>query len=211
MKMRIGILDYKAGNVKSVASALKYIGVQSTVVSLPSQLRDITGLIIPGVGSFKEAAFNLNKSGFTKSIIEDFAKTKKVLGICLGMQIMYDYGTEEGISSGLGIFSGKVDLLDKSVVTPHMGWNRIDIKRQTKLTRGLDNSFDGYFAHSYRIYDSMEEVSGICNYTSDMPVMISKGNIYGVQFHPEKSGNNGLRLLKNFKEMCYENYTICRH
>ena len=209
--MKIGILDYNAGNVQSVANALKYTGVQSMVISEPYQLKDITGLIIPGVGSFKEAALNLKQRGFTKSVIVDFAKTKKVLGICLGMQILYEYGTEEGISSGLGIFSGKVDLLDKGVVTPHMGWNRINVKRQTKLTRGLENSFDGYFAHSYRVYDSMEEVSGICNYTLDMPAIISKSNIYGVQFHPEKSGINGLRLLRNFKEMCYEDYTISRH
>ena len=102
-------------------------------------------------------------------------------------------------------------MLDKAVVTPHMGWNQIELRKSTRLTRGLGDKFDGYFAHSYRAYEQKDEVVGICSYTEDMPVIVAKDNIYGLQFHPEKSGNSGLKILRNFKEMCYENYTICRH
>ena len=207
----IGILDYNAGNLKSVESALENIEAKSMVLTCPAQLSEISGLIIPGVGSFKTAIENLKAKGFTKEIISEFAKTKKILGICLGMQIFYDFGTEEGLSAGLGFFSGKVDLLDKAVVTPHMGWNQIELRKSTRLTRGLGDKFDGYFAHSYRAYEQKDEVVGICSYTEDMPVIVAKDNIYGLQFHPEKSGNSGLKILRNFKEMCYENYTICRH
>ena len=207
----IGILDYNAGNLKSVESALENIEAKSMVITNPAQLREISGLIIPGVGSFKTAIENLKAKGFTKEVISEFAKTKKVLGICLGMQIFYDFGTEEGLSTGLGFFSGKVDLLDKAVVTPHMGWNQIELRKNTRLTRGLGDKFDGYFAHSYRAYEQKDEVLGICSYTENMPVIVAKDNIYGLQFHPEKSGNSGLKILRNFKEMCYENYTICRH
>ena len=207
----IGILDYNAGNLKSVESALENIEAKSMVITNPAELCEISGLIIPGVGSFKTAIENLKAKGFTKEVISEFAKTKKVLGICLGMQIFYDFGTEEGLSTGLGFFSGKVDLLDKAVVTPHMGWNQIELRKSTRLTRGLGDKFDGYFAHSYRAYEQKDEVVGICSYTEDMPVIVAKDNIYGLQFHPEKSGNSGLKILRNFKEMCYENYTICRH
>ena len=207
----IGILDYNAGNLKSVESALENIEAKSMVITNPAELCEISGLIIPGVGSFKTAIENLKAKGFTKEVISEFAKTKKVLGICLGMQIFYDSGTEEGLSAGLGFFSGKVDLLDKAVVTPHMGWNQIELRKSTRLTRGLGDKFDGYFAHSYRAYEQKDEVVGICSYTEDMPVIVAKDNIYGLQFHPEKSGNSGLKILRNFKEMCYENYTICRH
>lgn len=207
----IGILDYNAGNLKSVESALENIEAKSMVITNPAELCEISGLIIPGVGSFKTAIENLKAKGFTKEVISEFTKTKKVLGICLGMQIFYDSGTEEGLSTGLGFFSGKVDLLDKSVVTPHMGWNQIELRKSTRLTRGLGDKFDGYFAHSYRAYEQKDEVVGICSYTEDMPVIVAKDNIYGLQFHPEKSGNSGLKILRNFKEMCYENYTICRH
>ena len=207
----IGILDYNAGNLKSVESSLENIEAKSMVITCPAQLSEISGLIIPGVGSFKTAIENLKAKGFTKEVISEFAKTKKVLGICLGMQIFYDSGTEEGLSTGLGFFSGKVDLLDKAVVTPHMGWNQIELRKSTRLTRGLGDKFDGYFAHSYRAYEQKDEVVGICSYTEDMPVIVAKDNIYGLQFHPEKSGNSGLKILRNFKEMCYENYTICRH
>lgn len=207
----IGILDYNAGNLKSVESALENIEAKSMVITNPAELCEISGLIIPGVGSFKTAIENLKAKGFTKEVISEFAKTKKVLGICLGMQIFYDSGTEEGLSTGLGFFSGKVDLLDKAVVTPHMGWNQIELRKSTRLTRGLGDKFDGYFAHSYRAYEQKDEVVGICSYTEDMPVIVAKDNIYGLQFHPEKSGNSGLKILRNFKEMCYENYTICRH
>ena len=207
----IGILDYNAGNLKSVESALENIEAKSMVITNPAELCEISGLIIPGVGSFKTAIENLKAKRFTKEVISEFAKTKKVLGICLGMQIFYDFGTEEGLSTGLGFFSGKVDLLDKAVVTPHMGWNQIELRKSTRLTRGLGDKFDGYFAHSYRAYEQKDEVVGICSYTEDMPVIVAKDNIYGLQFHPEKSGNSGLKILRNFKEMCYENYTICRH
>ena len=207
----IGILDYNAGNLKSVESALENIEAKSMVITNPAELCEISGLIIPGVGSFKTAIENLKAKGFTKEVISEFAKTKKVLGICLGMQIFYDFGTEEGLSTGLGFFSGKVDLLDKAVVTPHMGWNQIELRKSTRLTRGLGDKFDVYFAHSYRAYEQKDEVVGICSYTEDMPVIVAKDNIYGLQFHPEKSGNSGLKILRNFKEMCYENYTICRH
>ena len=207
----IGILDYNAGNLKSVESALENIEAKSMVITCPAELCEISGLIIPGVGSFKTAIENLKAKGFTKEVITEFAKTKKILGICLGMQIFYDSGTEEGLSTGLGFFSGKVDLLDKAVVTPHMGWNQIELRKSTRLTRGLSDKFDGYFAHSYRAYEQKDEVLGICSYTENMPVIVAKDNIYGLQFHPEKSGNSGLKILRNFKEMCYENYTICRH
>ena len=207
----IGILDYNAGNLKSVESALENIEAKSMVITNPAQLSEISGLIIPGVGSFKTAIENLKAKGFSKEVISEFTKTKKVLGICLGMQIFYEFGTEEGLSEGLGFFSGKVDLLDKAVVTPHMGWNQIELRKSTRLTRGLGDKFDGYFAHSYRAYEQKDEVLGICSYTENMPVIVAKDNIYGLQFHPEKSGNSGLKILRNFKEMCYENYTICRH
>lgn len=196
----IGIIDYGMGNLKSVYNALDFLNAKSKLIKTPSEISDVSKLIIPGVGSFSKAMQNLNDKGFTEPIRE-FAKSgKPVLGICLGMQLMADFGYEPEKTQGLGLIGGEVikfENIEKRI--PHMGWNSISIKKESRLFDGIKRDADFYFVHSYYFVPEIEsDILTLSDYGIEFTSAVSKDNITGFQFHPEKSQKQGLKILENF-------------
>lgn len=207
--MKVAILDYGIGNVRSVGNALTYLGIDSVLTNDPTTIMNADAAILPGVGAFKHGMENLRNCGLIP-VINDFVATGKTfIGICLGMQMLMEQSEEFGLSSGLGLIKGNVIKLpllnDTSYRLPHIGWNRIaepeSEKWSSTLLKGLkqDNSF--YFVHSYVAVPSSENnILANCHYGGiDFCAALKKDNIYGFQFHPEKSGQLGLRILNNLK------------
>ncbi len=194
--MNIGIINYGAGNIASVKNALDKLGVNSIVSSNPLELNDVDKVIFPGVGHAKEAMANLQKSG-----LDQFIKTtqKPLLGICLGMQLLGSF-SEEGETKGLEIFNFEVKKFNINLKCPHMGWNRITTCKST-LFSGINNCAWLYFVHSYYVPISNNSIA-TSNYEIDFCIAVNRKNFWGVQFHPEKSGDDGLQILKNFIELC---------
>lgn len=194
--MKIGIINYGAGNIASVKNALDKLGVTSIVSSNPIELNDIDKIIFPGVGHAKEAMANLQSSG-----LDQFIKTtqKPLLGICLGMQLLGSF-SEEGETKGLGIFDFEVKKFNINLKCPHMGWNRITTSK-SMLFQGINANAWLYFVHSYFVPISASSIA-TSNYELDFCIAVNRQNFWGVQFHPEKSGDDGLQILKNFIELC---------
>ncbi len=199
----IGIIDYGMGNLQSVKNSCEHLGVKTALVSRPEELGACERLILPGVGAFSEGMENLKKSGLTQSLkTEAVRKKKPFLGICLGMQLLADAGTEGGENAGLGFIKGIVKRLDvPNLRVPHIGWNDITLQRDNPLLTP-DMAADYYFVHSY-YFDAAdkETIVATCEYGISFPCVVGRGNIFGVQFHPEKSHAFGLRVLKNFFEI----------
>ena len=196
--MKIAIIDYGAGNLQSVANALKKLGKVFKIVRKPRELAGFDKVVLPGVGSANTAMQSLLESGF----IETIPQLKiPFLGICLGMQLLADFSEEDNVQC-LGIISGKVKRLDGDLKVPQMGWNKVNIKRKSALTQGLKNDDYFYFVHSYFFDAARDSVCAETLYGNNFPAIVQKENFYGVQFHPEKSGDAGLQLLRNFCELC---------
>jgi len=200
----IGIVNYGMGNLASVQNALDHLNIPNRLICAPAELRDCRRVIIPGVGAFAEAMRKLSENGFTEEL-QEFAlhRQQPVLGICLGMQLMLESSVEHGIHKGLGLvrgtveaFSGKVERL----VVPHVGWNELSCSHESTLLKDIDSSARVYyFVHSY--YCKVAEataVKGKVEYGVKFDGLFEVGNLFGVQFHPEKSQRSGLQLLKNF-------------
>jgi len=199
--MKIVIIDYGMGNIKSIISALKYIGVDEIVVS--NKLSDISSadkIILPGVGSFARAMENIKKLNLDIYLKEAVIIEKKpILGICLGMQLMGISSEEEGLSNGLGFISGKVIKFNlKGLKVPHIGFNQVVFRNDSKLYSGLDNLSDFYFTHSFQMQSNENINQATCTYGNEFIASYELDNIVGVQFHPELSQTNGLMLLDNF-------------
>jgi imidazole glycerol-phosphate synthase subunit HisH len=199
--MKIVIIDYGMGNIKSIISALKYIGVDEIVVS--NQLSDISSadkIILPGVGSFARAMENIKKLNLDIYLKEAvIVERKPILGICLGMQLMGINSEEEGFNNGLGFISGKVTRFNlKGLKVPHVGFNQVIFRNNSKLYEGLDNLSDFYFTHSFQMQSNEDINQATCSYGNEFIVSYELDNIVGVQFHPELSQTNGLKLLDNF-------------
>lgn len=207
----IGIVDYNAGNIKSVERALSFLNCEYVISKNPSKLKNADKLIFPGVGEAKYAMEQLNKTGFD-IFLKDFANSQKpLLGICLGSQIIFDY-SEEGDVNCLGLIKGKIkhfdNVLEKNCLNenglkykiPHMGWNNLEfIKPEDKIFTNVDKNASFYFVHSYLIQPDEEDVIlATADYGVKVPSAIKSNNIYAFQFHPEKSGEWGLKLLQNF-------------
>ena len=197
----IAIIDYGLGNLYSIKNILKHIDADSVITSDPSEIRNADKIILPGVGKFDEGMNNLTSSGLDDVIKEEAIKGKPILGICLGMQLL-GISSEEGTCEGLGLVDFKTvrfnfpDNIDKKI--PHMGWERVQMK-ESPLTNGLGSNQRYYFVHSYHALCKQEGTAIItCNYGYEFAAGVRKGNIYGVQFHPEKSHRFGMRLLENF-------------
>jgi len=200
--MELGIVDYGTGNIYSLKNALEYLGIDTVVSKDAKVLANCSGIVLPGVGAFCDAASNMSRDGLDRVIISQVSKGKLVLGICLGMQLMYDYSTEDGKFKGLELISGWVDRVPDRVKVPHMGWNTLSIQKPCKVLEGVGDGSYVYYVHSY--YVRSGEGSEICassSYGVEIPAVVVKGNIVGMQFHPEKSGRTGLKILKNVKEM----------
>lgn len=200
----IVIIDYGMGNLKSVYNALIKIGCECKISSDIEDIRKADGLILPGVGAFKDCMDNLKKANLIEVIKEEAAKGKPLLGICLGMQVLFEKGYEGEGADGLGILKGEiVKMLDNNVKIPHIGWNNLEKNREDELLEGLKEDAFVYYVHSYYAqgYDDVDLV-GYSEYgTMKIPGLVRKNNVMGAQFHPEKSGEIGLGILRNFKEL----------
>ena len=197
------VIDYDAGNTANVLRALKKIGVQAELSSDPTKILAARGLILPGVGAYPAAMAELTKRGLVPVIKEAVAKGAPLLGICLGMQVLTEVGLEHQETKGLGFIPGVCREIKatKNMPVPHMGWNNLTVKRESPLTDGLEGK-SVYFVHSYFTDVPKEYIDVTANYGIDVPAMIHKDNVYGAQFHPEKSGDVGLGILKKFIALC---------
>lgn len=197
------VIDYDAGNTANVLRALKKIGVQAELSSDPTKILAARGLILPGVGAYPAAMAELTKHGLVPVIKEAVAKGAPLLGICLGMQVLTEVGLEHQETKGLGFIPGvcREIKVTKNMPVPHMGWNNLTVKHESPLTDGLEGQ-SVYFVHSYFTDVPKEYIDVTANYGIDVPAMIHKDNVYGAQFHPEKSGDVGLGILKKFIALC---------
>lgn len=195
----IAVIDYGAGNIFSVKNALNYLGLKSVLTNKKEDIENADGLILPGVGAFPSAMKMLEQSGLIETI-EIESKKKPFLGICLGMQIIFEKGYEFQECDGLGLISGSVRKMEEEdLIIPHMGWNKLEILNDCPLLSGLDENSYVYFVHSYKAECDDKNIAAYSVYGSRVPALVFDGNtVYGAQFHPEKSGNTGLQILKNF-------------
>lgn len=203
VQMKIVIVDYGSGNLRSVQKGLERVGYHSTVSSDPNVVSEARRLIVPGVGAFPECMKNLDRLGLLKPIREAIETGKPYLGICLGLQILFAEGTEFGSHPGLGFIRGKVVRFpENELKVPHMGWNRIRIEKKNPFLEGIPDGAYFYFVHSY--YGLPEEADWVATTTEygvRFPSSISRGRLFACQFHPEKSQQMGLRLLANFAKL----------
>ncbi len=202
----IAIVDYGVGNLFSLSSSLKALGLEAEVTGSAEALRKAERIILPGVGAFGDAKAKLDETGLVPVLLEE-AEKKPLLGICLGMQLLFERGFEYGEHQGLGLIPGKVvplrdELEDKSLKVPHMGWNSLEIRKDDPIFKYFENGEYVYYVHSYYAKNCLESTLGTSDYGNvAVTGMVRRGNVYGAQFHPEKSGSAGLRLLKAFSEL----------
>jgi len=202
----IVIIDYGLGNLGSVKNALDKLGVDSMVSKSVKDIEKATGLVLPGVGSATEGMKNLRKSGLNKVILKQIKLKKPILGICLGMQLLFSL-SEEGNTECLNVIEGKVKKFNNKLKVPQIGWNQVK-QKPSKLFLSIKDKSYFYFVHSYYCQASEEKIiRGSTDYGINFTSVIEDKNIFGVQFHPEKSGENGLKLLKNFVDIVYANNT----
>lgn len=199
----IGIIDYGVGNLFSLCSSCKAIGEEAFVSGDASELVKADRLILPGVGAFEDAAKKLRDTGMAEFVRQQAAEGKPLLGICLGMQLLFEKSYEYGCHEGLGLLKGQVvpmeGKLPPELKIPHMGWNALDVKGGTLLD-GLTGQYV-YFVHSFFAENCADSLSAVTEYGIPITAAVEKGNIYGCQFHPEKSGNVGLSILRKFAEV----------
>lgn len=201
----IAIVDYGAGNLRSVINAFEAIGQKPYIASKPEELKKAIAIILPGVGAFGDGIANLQKLNFIEPLKEEIlVKKKPYLGICLGMQFLADVSMEMGEHSGLGLVNGAVRIISPSnskFRIPHIGWNNIVVKKRSPLFEGLENEPVFYFVNSFHLDPDESEIdiiSSTCWHGATITASVQKDNIFGVQFHPEKSQQAGLKLLENF-------------
>lgn len=201
----LAVIDYGAGNLRSVVHALSYLGVESMrVVRTPHELRGATKIILPGVGAFAAGMQKLREQNLIAPLKGAISAGTPYLGICLGMQFLFEWSDEMGEHEGLGLLPGRVTRFPESMQlkVPHMGWNQLTIVRDSPLLKGIDSSNYAYFVHSYYCAPSLQsDVVAQVDYGVNFTAMVGRNNIHGVQFHPEKSQQTGLQLLSNFLEM----------
>ena len=195
------ILDYGVGNLKSVTNAMRYLGFDTRITSDPAELERADAIILPGVGAFPDAAEKLRVPGLDMTLLAQ-AEKKPILGICLGMQLLFDQGEEIRPCAGLGLVHGSVRRLETDRKLPHIGWNSLAFQNHSPLFRGLDDGVYVYFVHTFcGVADRESDVIARTEYGPSVVAAVSCGNVYGCQFHPEKSGETGLVILKNFGEL----------
>ena len=206
----IAVIDYGVGNLYSVEKALKFVGGEVKVTSSAADLKDADKLVLPGVGAFGDCMKNLTATGLIPTILEQVLMHKPLLGICVGLQILFEKSEESPNVKGLGIFKGEVKKIRAgNLKIPHMGWNSIEIGRKdnlikfgaSKIFAGLEGKNYFYFVHSYHAAPSNADIiTATTDYSEKVTAAVELGNIFATQFHPEKSGDVGLKVLKNFVE-----------
>jgi len=205
VKFVLAIVDYGVGNLYSLASSLKCVGVEHVIASEPEQLKNADRIILPGVGAFEDAARKLAQSGMRETLLEEVRRGKPLLGICLGMQMLFEKSYEYGEHEGLGLIPGVVCPLIEDIApglkVPHIGWNRLDVLKDDPLFRYFENGQHVYYVHSFYAKDCAEYTLATSDYSIPVTGVVRNGSVYGAQFHPEKSGAAGLSLLRAFAEM----------
>lgn len=200
----IAIIDYGAGNIQSVCKALKHIGCDCFVTRDKDEILNADGAVLPGVGSFGDTVDNLNKFGIKDTVKEFIASGKPFLGICLGLQLLFPASEESEGAEGLGIFEGKITKIPdgEGLKIPHMGWNSLEINPNSRLFKGIEKNPYVYFVHSYFLNAADRDiVAAQTEYGVKIDAAIEKGNVFATQFHPEKSGETGLKILKKFVDI----------
>lgn len=197
----IGIVDYGAGNLMSVSKALDFLGLENKIVTSPELMEGASGIILPGVGAFPDAMQALHASGLTESLIHA-AKTRPFLGICLGAQMLFEESDEIKLTKGLGLLPGRVQKIDTDLKLPQIGWNSLEYRKQDPLLAGVPEDSYVYFVHTFKMCPTeTDDLIATCDYNSQVTALVGRGQIYGSQFHPEKSGEVGMRILRNFGDM----------
>ena len=195
------IVDYGVGNLKSVSNALTYVGVDNRITGEAGELERANAILLPGVGAFPDAIQKLRQTGLDQSILR-MGRKKPVLGICLGMQLLFDRGEEGKDCTGLGVISGSVRCMETPYKLPHIGWNALSFPQPSPLFLGLEEGAWVYFVHSFSgRADDPSQVIATTDYGMEVVAAVQNGNFFGTQFHPEKSGEVGLQILKNFGAM----------
>ena len=198
----IAIIDYGAGNIFSVKNALDFIGLESKLTNNEDEIRSADRIILPGVGAFPWAMTKLKESGLV-DVIKEESQKKPFLGICLGMQLLFDKGYEFEETEGLSLIKGTVNKMEEPDLSiPHIGWNKLEVLNDCPLLSGLSENEYVYFVHSYKAECDDKNISAFCEYGHRVPALVFDGKfVYGAQFHPEKSGDTGLKILKNFGKL----------
>ena len=204
----IAIVDYGMGNLRSVHKAVEQVGAEARVTSEPKGIKEAAKIILPGVGAFRDCMHNLETLHLLEPIISSIEAGNPFLGICLGLQLLFEESDEFGLHKGMGILPGKVTRFPDAIrdpqtgeplPIPHMGWNSVEIKKEIPLFAGLESGSYFYFVHSYYpIPDDRKDIAAMTSYGIEFACAVQRENIFAVQFHPEKSQANGLRLLRNF-------------
>jgi imidazole glycerol-phosphate synthase subunit HisH len=203
MSAHICILDYGMGNLRSVEKALDHVGATAAIASDATAIRAADGLILPGVGAFPKAMQGIHTLGLDGLIEERRAAGVPILGICLGLQLLFDSSSELGGAEGLGLLPGDVAELDSpGLKIPHIGWSPVRWERESRLTEGIDSETPFYLVHSFAPAPGPADLLGTADYGNRFACAVERDNVFGVQFHPEKSSAAGLRLLSNFAGIC---------
>ena len=201
----IAIIDYGVGNLFSLKSSLREIGAEAVVTSDEKVIAEADRIILPGVGAFEDAARKLRETGMAEVVKREAAAGKPMMGICLGMQLMFDVGYEYGEHEGLGLIRGSVrpiaDVIPEGYKIPHIGWNLLKFRKESPLFKYIKEDDYVYFVHSYYAAECDESVIAVTEYGAELTAAVANGNVYGCQFHPEKSGEVGMKVLKAFMEL----------
>ena len=201
----VAIIDYGVGNLFSLKSSLREIGAEAVVTSDEKVIAEADRIILPGVGAFEDAARKLRESGMAEVVKREAAAGKPMMGICLGMQLMFDVGYEYGVHEGLGLIKGSVrpiaDVIPEGYKIPHIGWNLLKFRKESPLFKYIKEDDYVYFVHSYYAAECDESVIAVTEYGAELTAAVANGNVYGCQFHPEKSGEVGMNILKAFMEL----------
>ena len=200
---KIAILDYGMGNLRSVEKAFQKVGANAVITADETEIASADGLVLPGVGAFPRAMERIRELGLDRMLHDAVGAEKPVLGICLGLQLLFQSSIEQGGSEGLGLLEGDVVQVPAGGrKVPHIGWAEVTWERPDELTNGLRPGEPFYFVHSFVVRPTESELLGTASYGSRFACVAGKGKIWGVQFHPEKSSSAGLRMLTNFREIC---------
>lgn len=206
----IAVIDYGVGNLFSLLSSLNYVGLDTKLTNNIEEIKNAKGIILPGVGAFRDAIGNLEKYGLKETLINEAKNGKPFLGICLGMQMLFEKSYEYGEYEGLGFIDGTVEEIKKYISKnsdlkiPHMGWNSLIINnsfKDDKILKDVNDNEYVYYVHSYFAKTDMKNIVAYSEYGTKIPGIVKNENVYGMQFHPEKSGDTGLKLLKNWGEL----------
>ena len=198
----VAIVDYGVGNLFSLKSSFSAIGAKAVVTSSAEELEKADSIILPGVGAFRDASEKLKNSGLENTVVALAKSGKPLMGICLGMQLLFEKSYEYGEHKGLGLIGGEIRPIESVVPNgfkiPHIGWNSLEIKKPSPIFENVNNGEYVYFVHSYYAADCDKSVTAVSDYGAKLTAAVQSGNIFGCQFHPEKSGETGLKILRSF-------------